>query len=145
MSNCNDSECPSDFAADDSSKAKRPTVLCVDDDPNISEAIARRLHRSGIQVLRAYHGMQGCWLAATEKPDVIVLDVVMPQGSGIEILECLKRNEQTSSIPVIVLTGKTDPDLCGRMERLGAVRYLSKPIPFEELLDEITRHVSVPA
>jgi DNA-binding response OmpR family regulator len=127
------------------SEVRTPTVLCVDDDPNISEAIGRRLLRLGIRVLRAYHGMQGCWLAATEKPDVIVLDVAMPKGDGIEILQCLKRNEQTASIPVVVLTGKTDPDLCRRMQKLGAVRYLSKPLPFDELLEEITRHVSVPA
>jgi CheY-like chemotaxis protein len=75
------------------SESPSPTVLCVDDDPNISEAIGRRLQRFGIRVLRAYHGMQGCWLAATEKPDVIVLDVAMPKGSGVEIRKWRKRNE----------------------------------------------------
>ena len=122
-----------------------PTVLCVDDDPNISEAIGRRLLRLGIRVLRAYDGMQGCWLAVTEKPDVIVLDVAMPNGNGVEILECLKRNEQTATIPVVVLTGKAEPGLCRRMQKLGAVQYLSKPIPFDELLEAITRQVSMPA
>ena len=82
-------------------------------------------------------GMQGCWLAATERPDVIVLDVAMPNGNGVEILECLKRNEQTAAIPVVVLTGNADPGLCRRMQRLGAVQYLSKPIPFDELLEAI--------
>jgi DNA-binding response OmpR family regulator len=122
-----------------------PTVLCVDDDPNISEAIGRRLLRLGIRVLRAYDGMQGCWLAVTEKPDVIVLDVAMPNGNGVEILECLKRNEQTANIPVVILTGTTDPGLCRRMQKLGAVQYLSKPIPFDELLAAIARHVSASA
>jgi DNA-binding response OmpR family regulator len=117
------------------------TVLCVDDDPNISEAIGRRLLRLGIRVLRAYDGMQGCWLAATEKPDVIVLDVAMPNGNGFEILECLKRNAQTAGIPVVVLSGMTDASLCRRMQKLGAVRCLSKPIPFDELLDAISQAV----
>ena len=86
--------------------------------------------------------MQGCWLAATEKPDVIVLDVAMPKGNGVEILECLKRNGQTAGIPVIVLTGKADPGLCRRMQNLGAVRYLNKPIPFDKLLDAIGQAVT---
>lgn len=127
----------------DTTEGKLPTVLCVDDDPNISEAIARRLLRHGIRVLRAYDGMQGCWLAATEKPAVIVLDVAMPNGNGVEIIECLKRNKQTANIPVVVLTGKTDPSLCQTMQDLGAARFLSKPIPFDELLDEICRHFPV--
>ena len=119
-----------------------PTVLCVDDDPNVSEAIGRTLLRLGIRVLRAYDGMQGCWLAATEQPDVIILDVAMPNGNGVEILECLKRNEQTARIPVVVLTGTADPGLCRRMQKLGAIQYLSKPIPFDELLETIVPYVS---
>ena len=119
-----------------------PTVLCVDDDPNISEAIGRRLLRLGIRVLCAYDGIQGCWLAVTEKPDVIVLDVAMPNGNGEEILECLKRNGQTASIPVVVLTGKADQCLCRRMQKLGAVQYLNKPIPFDKLLDSISQAIA---
>jgi DNA-binding response OmpR family regulator len=119
-----------------------PTVLCVDDDPNISEALGRRLARLGIRTLRAYDGMQGCWLAATEKPDIIVLDVTMPNGNGVEILECLKRNGQTASIPIIVLTGNTDPSLSRRMQKMGANQFLHKPIPFEVLLQEVAAHTS---
>lgn len=122
-------------------EARKPTVLCVDDDPNISEAVARRLQRLGVHVVRAYDGMQGCWMAAQEKPDVIVLDVAMPNGNGIEILEWLKRNEQTASIPVVVLTGKTDPKLCRRMCKLGAARFLCKPAPFEDLVEAIGQFV----
>lgn len=95
-------------------------------------------------MLRAYDGMQGCWLAVTEKPDMIVLDVAMPHGNGDDILECLKRNEQTASIPVVVLTGRTEPGLCRRMQKLGAVQYLNKPIPFDKLLDAISQAVAVP-
>lgn len=120
----------------------QPTVLCVDDDPNVSEAIARRLAAFGIRVLRAYDGLQGCWLAVTEKPDVIILDVAMPNGTGSEILDCLKSNDQTVHTPVIVLTGKTDPGLRRQMEKLGAARFLNKPVPLEVLLEEIARNVS---
>ncbi|MDZ7620527.1 MAG: response regulator [Patescibacteria group bacterium] len=117
--------------------APKAKVLCVDDDPNVSAAIARSFAHRGLRVLRAFHGMQGLWLAANEKPDAIVLDLGMPNGSGEEVLECLKRNSQTASIPVIVLTGRSDPGLERRVERLGADRFLMKPTSAETLLNEI--------
>ncbi len=115
----------------------KTTILCVDDDPNVSEGIARAFSRHGVEVLRAFHGMQGLWLAANQKPDAIVLDLAMPKGSGEEILDCLKRNAATAHIPVIVLTGKSDPGLQRRMQRLGADRFLAKPTPADALLSEI--------
>ena len=122
-----------------------PTVLCVDDDPDISEALARAFHRYGIRVLRAFLGIEGFSQAVTEKPDVIILDLAMPKGQGAEILECLKRNPQTADIPVLILTGNNDPDLKRKVENLGAARYFNKPIPFNEMLDEISRHLTAPA
>lgn len=68
----------------------------------------------------------------------------MPRGEGSEVLEVLKRNSETADIPVIILSGKIHPSLSRRLEKLGAVRCFAKPIPFDELLDEIGHHVSVP-
>ena len=120
-----------------------PTVLFIDDDPQILEAIARRLRRYEIEVLQAFHGMQGYWMAVTEKPDVIVTDLRMPQGDGETVLECLKRNAQTASIPVIVLTGKQESGLKRHMHNVGAAGYLSKPVRFEDLVRELNRHIEV--
>ncbi len=119
-------------------RRKTPRILCVDDDPNVSEAIARAFSRHGVEVIRAFHGMQGFWLASTEKPDAIVLDLAMPKGPGEEILECLKRNTQTAHIPVIVLTGKNNPGLKRHVQQLGADRFLHKPISADALLAEIS-------
>ncbi len=129
--------CP-DGACAVAQRRRTPKVLCVDDDPNVSEAIARAFSRHGLRVLRAFHGMQGLWLAASEKPDAIVLDLAMPKGSGEEILECLKRNPDTAHIPVVVLTGKHDPGLERHIRRLGADRFLAKPVPADTLLSEIS-------
>ncbi len=118
------------------------TVLCVDDDPSISEALARVFHCHGIRVLRAFLGIQGLAQAISQKPDVIILDLEMPKGQGTEILECLKRNPQTAGIPVIILTGKSDPGLRKKLKKKGATQFFNKPIPFEELLDEILRHTA---
>jgi DNA-binding response OmpR family regulator len=122
-----------------------PRVLCIDDDPNVSAGVARTLRRRGIKVIRAFDGMQGYWHAVTQKPDVIVLDLLMPKGRGDEILECLKKNPQTAAIPVLVLTGVNDPGLQRRMEKLGAARCFSKPASVDDLLYEINVQMSVPA
>ena len=120
-----------------------PKVLCIDDDPNISEAIARRLHSYDVEVVRAFHGMHGLWLAVTEKPDVIITDLRMPQGEGEQVVECLKGNSKTENIPVIVLTGKSDPGLEDKLLRLGAEHFLPKPASFEEILDRLGHHINL--
>ncbi len=120
-----------------------PKVLCIDDDPNISGALARRLHRYDVEVVRAFHGMHGFWLAVTENPDVIITDLRMPQGEGEYVVECLKRNVETSHIPIIVLTGKNEPGLEDKLFRLGVEHFLSKPASFDDILDKLGQFVNL--
>ena len=120
-----------------------PKVLCIDDDPNVSEAIARRLHSYDVEVVRAFHGMHGFWLAVTEKPDVIITDLRMPQGEGEYVVECLKGNSETAHIPVIVLTGKSEPGLEDKLFRLGVEHFLPKPASFDEILDKLGQYVKL--
>ena len=118
-----------------------PCILCVDDDPEIPHTIALRLRDYNVSVQRAYHGMQGFWSAVTSKPDLIILDLAMPNGNGNHILETLKRNQQTAAIPVIVLTGMRDKKLPQKLFELGASQYLHKPIHFDDLIHEIARFI----
>ena len=118
-----------------------PKVLCIDDDPDISATIMLRLSEFLVDVKRTFHGMQGFTVAAQEKPDVIITDLKMPMGEGKMVLESLKRNAQTAHIPVIVLTGQRGDDLPGCMYRLGAAKFFRKPVLFEELLRELSRHI----
>ncbi|MCH7752045.1 MAG: response regulator [Planctomycetes bacterium] len=120
-----------------------PKVLCIDDDPNVSEALARRLHSYDVEVVRAFHGMHGFWLAVTEKPDVIITDLRMPQGEGEYVVECLKGNSETAHIPVIVLTGKSEPGLEDKLFRLGVEHFLPKPASFDEILDKLGQYVKL--
>jgi DNA-binding response OmpR family regulator len=115
----------------------------VDDDPDISRTIELHLGRFNVEVRRAFFGMHGLWEALHAVPDLILLDVSMPQGDGPCVLECLKRNPQLSGIPVIVLTGIRDRHLRRRMYRMGAEQFLCKPIAFENLLHEINRYVNL--
>lgn len=116
----------------------RAKVLCIDDDPNMCDALARYLRQWGVEVLRAYFGMQGYWLAVTEKPDAILLDLAMPKGAGDEILECLKENSQTARIPVAVITGKQEPGLDRRMYKLGANAFFTKPVNLDMLVEVLS-------
>ncbi|MBN2577437.1 MAG: response regulator [Pirellulales bacterium] len=120
-----------------------PRVLCIDDDPLVSEVIQDRLEVYNVNVLSAFSGMQGLWLATTHKPDVIITDLRMPLGDGTTVIECLKRNVETASIPIIVLTARREPGLRHQMEKIGADRFLTKPILFNDLLDELRLFIEV--
>ena len=124
-------------------RAAAPTVLCIDDDPQVSEVINLRLRSYEVNVLRAFHGMHGFWLAMTERPDVIVCDMRMPQGTGEYVVDCLRRNSDTQQIPVIILTGQRDPALECKMRGLGVAEYLTKPVLFDELLEAIGRYITL--
>ena len=121
----------------------QPTVLCIDDDPEVSGAIERRLSRYDVHLIRAFHGMHGYAEALARKPDVIVMDLRMPNGDGATILECLRRNQQTAAIPVIVLTGMRDRRLKYRLLNLGANEFLYKPLPLDELTRTLGRFVDL--
>lgn len=120
-----------------------PTILCIDDDPDISKTIELRLNSFEVNVKRAFGGMQGFAIAAQVKPDVIITDLRMPMGEGDFVVESLKRNSQTAHIPVIVLSGQPGNDLPGRLCRLGAVKFFRKPVRFDELLAELSQHITL--
>ncbi len=122
---------------------RTPVILCVDDDPEISRMIELKLSRFNVEVQRAFFGMHGLWEAVQSAPDLIILDVSMPQGDGKFVLGCLKRNPQLAGVPVIVLTGSRDRDLRRRMFHLGAAQFLKKPIAFDDLLHEIQHIVDL--
>jgi response regulator RpfG family c-di-GMP phosphodiesterase len=118
-----------------------PKLLVIDDDPALLQAIQLRLRDYYVDLLAAYHGMHGIWLATTKSPDLIVTDLRMPQGQGDYVMQCLKQRTDTASIPVMVLTGRRDNDLTARLLRLGAVKVLQKPIAFKALVAEAAHFI----
>ncbi|HEX3870042.1 MAG TPA: response regulator [Pirellulales bacterium] len=118
-----------------------PRVLCIDDDPDISKIIKLRLARYGVEVHRAFEGMQGYWTSLDMHPDVIISDMVMPDGQGNYIVSRLQQHSLTKDIPVIMLTGQQDPGLKRQMLAMGVEAYLTKPIVFDELLEELRKHI----
>jgi DNA-binding response OmpR family regulator len=131
----------SDAVQKPSCELEWPTILCIDDDPQIPEAIRLRLRKYEVNVLCAYHGMHGFWLAMTERPDLIITDMRMPQGQGDHIIDCLRHNTDTRSIPVIVLSGQARRDVARRLKGLNVEQVLTKPVRFDELRAAIGRYV----
>ncbi|HKX43708.1 MAG TPA: response regulator [Burkholderiaceae bacterium] len=90
--------------------ARQVTVLVVDDDPSAVELMTAYLSQPGYQTLRAFGGQEGIDLAMRHLPDLVVLDLLMPDIGGIEVVEALKLNPQTAEIPVIIVTAKEFSD-----------------------------------
>ena len=131
--------------------ANPPLILIVDDNRSLVNMIAGVLHKRDYEVITAFDGMEGLLKAQAEKPDLIVLDIVMPKLDGYEVCHRLQENPATKHIPVIMLTVKgqvDDPTLDertieGRIQEqmagfeVGAVDFLTKPVKAGELIERI--------
>lgn len=110
------------------------TILVVEDDPEVAELLRLTLEHEGHRVLLANSGETALHLARTEQPDLISLDIRLPDLDGFEVLQLLKRNPDTAAIPVVIVSVVFDKD---RGLRLGAVDYFTKPLDEPRLLQVI--------
>ena len=113
------------------------SVLVIDDDNNALDMMKRFLEKQDYAVLQAKSGEQGLQMAAKYVPDVITLDVMMPEMDGWEVLAALQGNEETKNIPVIMITMADEPDLG---YSLGATDYMTKPINWDQLSSILSKH-----
>jgi len=122
-----------------------PRVLVVDDDPDMTRLIGAALSGAGVVPLAAYDAMQGMLVAQRESPSVIIVDLHMPAGGGLRLLEKLKASARTAEIPVLVITADTASDLPGRAQELGARGFLRKPVDLVRLIEVVAPYLSPPA
>ncbi len=122
---------------------RKPSILCVDDDPDIQTTIELRMREYNVEIERAFYGMQGIVEAIKTRPDLILMDLAMPNGDGQYLLDSIKRNAATADIPVIILTGMRDPMLKQQLLNAGADVFLQKPAHFDELLHHISRFIDI--
>ncbi len=111
--------------------------MVVDDNPDIVTIVKTVLEGKGDVVQTAYSGMEVFSRLEEKRPDLIILDIMMPNMNGLEVLERLKGTAETSSIPVILLTVKVQDEFVREGYRLGADYYIFKPITSTELINGI--------
>ena len=112
-------------------------VLVVEDDPPLRRMIGIFLRAAGYLVCAAEDGSRGLTLARDERPDLVLLDLMMPGLDGWEVLRRIKGDALTAAIPVLVLTASVDPRLTEQALRLGATRFLAKPIDSRLLVEHV--------
>ena len=114
--------------------AMRDRVLVVEDEKDVRELLRLNLKMGGFDVLEAQNGAEGLAIAKAELPSVVILDLMMPEMSGMEVCRALRRNPATSRIPILMLTAKsTEGDKVAGLE-VGADDYVTKPFSPRELL-----------
>jgi DNA-binding response OmpR family regulator len=118
---------------------QKKKILIVDDERDIVKGLMIRLQVAGYDVVTAFDGAQGVFMAHKEKPDLIILDIRMPAGDGFSVAQRLKRSIHTFTTPVIFLTGSPEKNAEEKAMALGARFYIKKPYDPEELLDAIKR------
>ena len=111
----------------------RPLVLVADDDRDILQLVSFRLERADYEVLQANDGEQALRLVKELRPDLAVLDLMMPKLNGYEVIREIRRDEETKAIPVILLTARVQEADVARGFEAGADDYLKKPFSPQEL------------
>ncbi len=122
---------------DSYSPASNKTIMVVDDNQDIVTIVKTVLEEKGYVVQTAYSGMEVFSRLEEKRPDLIILDIMMPNMNGLEVLERLKGTAETSSIPVILLTAQVQQEDMQRGYKLGADYYITKPFTGTQLIDGI--------
>ncbi|MFW6134412.1 MAG: response regulator [Elusimicrobiota bacterium] len=114
-------------------------ILVVDDEPDILKFVRILLEKNGYSVITAKEGSYAMEKIILEKPDLILLDIEMPEMGGFEVLERIKENPATQRIPTIMLTGRSDTSTFEKAVDKKADRYISKPFKGKFLLEKVSQ------
>jgi DNA-binding response OmpR family regulator len=115
-------------------------ILLVDDEPDVLEILSKKLEAAGFLTARASDGNEGVKKTREEKPDLVLLDIMMPNKDGFTMLRDLQSDADLRRIPVIMVSAKSEVDSLFEGRDLGATDYLIKPVNFEELLKYIKKY-----
>jgi CheY-like chemotaxis protein len=121
-----------------------PKILLVEDDPVQVELIRKHLESSGYNLVIAKTGQEGIKLAQKEKPDLILMDMIMPGMHGLEAIIKLKENPLTEGIPIMALTIMSSPKFIQECYRAGIIAYIKKPYDPKILRESVERIVGKP-
>ncbi len=112
-------------------------ILVVDDKREVVELVTATLEGEGYQIISAFDGREALEKIGKEKPDLVLLDIIMPKMDGFEVLAKAKKDPQTKDIPIVMLTAKGQQSDEDKGRRLGAEDYIIKPFSPSHLLHKI--------
>lgn len=112
---------------------EKKTVIIVEDEPDAAEMFAEMMRVSGYRVVKIFSGTPAIGIISAEPPDLVVLDIMMPDVSGLEVLRFMRREPHLQNIPVILVSAKSMPSDIKIGMDAGASRYLTKPVSFLDL------------
>ncbi len=117
------------------------TVMIIEDEPDAAEVFAEMMRLNGYRVLKTYSSAPALTLISQERPAIILLDIMMPDISGLEILRSMRSQPELASIPVVVVSAKATPEDIRLGLDAGASVYLTKPVAYMDLMAAVDRLV----
>ena len=117
-------------------------IVIIEDEPDTAEMYAEMMRISGYDVVKYYGGLSAVAHLADQDPNAVILDLMMPDLSGLEVLNYIKEKPDLSDLPVIIVSAKTMPEDVEKGLLAGAVAYLTKPVSFADLRVAIDGAVS---
>ncbi len=124
-------------------KIVNPLVLIVDDEPLTRNLLRLMLERANLDILEAGDGLEALAVVAEKRPDLLILDVMMPNMDGITVCETLRAQPETAVLPIILLSARTSTEAVRKGLNAGANKYLTKPIGREELIRSVREVLNV--
>jgi DNA-binding response OmpR family regulator len=117
-------------------------VVIIEDEPDTAEMYAEMMRLSGYNVVKYFGGLDAVAQIIDQKPSAVVLDLMMPDLSGLEVLNYIKSQQDLTRIPVIIVSAKTMPEDIEAGLKAGATAYLTKPVSFSKLITAINDAIS---
>lgn len=124
-------------------EAERKKIIIIEDEPDTAEMYAEMMRISGYQVVKYYGGVQAVAQVAEQQPAAVVLDLMMPDLSGLEVLKFMQEEPLLANVPVIIVSAKTLPSDIEEGLEAGAAVYLTKPVSFSDLRLAIERVIEL--
>ncbi|MCL4272439.1 MAG: response regulator [Anaerolineales bacterium] len=122
--------------------SSQKTVMIIEDETDAAELFAEMMRVNGFRVIKMFSSAPAIPIIVQEKPDLILLDIMMPDISGLEVLRYMRRKPELAHIPVIVVSAKSMPSDIKNGIEAGASMYLTKPVGFQDLKQAVEKVIN---